>query len=103
MSGQASGSEILIHQHVDLVPGEVVLFAYPTREEILARRVVIPPDLERVLHIWGEIPHPIHLPFATIDAHSASGEINGIPGQRTYLRDTQATAQHEEELELCLA
>jgi phosphotransferase system IIA component len=51
MSGQTGGSEILIHQHIDLVAGEVVLCLRPTGEEIPAGRVVISPDLSCLCHI----------------------------------------------------
>ena len=55
MSGQTGCCEILIHQHVDLVSGEVLLGARPTGEEIPTGRAVLPPDLYGLFHIWREI------------------------------------------------
>ena len=94
MSGQTGCCEILIHQHVDLVSGEVLLGARPTGEEIPHGRAVLPPDLYGLFHIWREIHDAIALPFATIDAYRASAEINSVPGQCAYLGDAQPTAQH---------
>src|SRR5262249_10938571 len=74
MSAQTGGSEILIHQHIDVVRGGGVLGPRPTGKEIPAGPVVIPPDLYGLCHIWREVHDPIHLPFATGDAHRASAE-----------------------------
>ena len=45
MSGQTGGAEILLHEHIDVGAGEVVLCPRPTWKEIPAGRMVMPPDL----------------------------------------------------------
>jgi hypothetical protein len=97
MAGQAGGPEVVIHEPGDMRPEEVGSMPFRTGKEIRAGGGVGAPDLPRVLHIGGQIHDPIDLPFAPVDAHRPRIAINGVPGQRTDLRDAQPTAQHEEE------
>src|SRR5712691_4797987 len=97
MTRQASGREVLIHQSIDLGPEEVCPMTFRTGKEIQAGRVMRPPDLQGLLHIRGQIHDAIDLPFPAVDAYRARAQINGVTGQRTHLRDTQPTTQHEEE------
>src|SRR6266581_1630740 len=86
--------EILIHQHIDLRAEEVYPMTFRTWKEIEARGVMCPPNLERLLHIWGEVHNAIDLPFAAVDADRPCVEINGVPRQGTHFRDPEATAEH---------
>jgi hypothetical protein len=97
MACETRSREILIHQHVDLGAEEMCSMPFRTGEELHTWPGVGPPDLEGLLHIWGQGDNAIDLPFAVVDAHRARPQIDGIPGQGTYLRDAQSTAQHQEE------
>src|SRR2546422_5120708 len=87
MLGQSSGGEILIHQPVDLGPEEVWPMPFRAGKEIRAGRVVCAPALQGLLHIRGQIHDPIPLPFAPVNTDGTRVEINGVPRQRTDLRD----------------
>ncbi len=99
MARQTGGREVLIHQPVDVRPEEMRSMPFRTRKEIQTGRGVGAPDLKGLLHIRGQIHDAIDLPFPAVDAYRARAQINGVPGQCTHLRDTQPTAQHEEENE----
>ena len=62
MARQASGREVLMHQPIDLGPEEVCPMTFRTRKERQAGRVMRPPDLKGLLHIWRQIHDAIDLP-----------------------------------------
>src|SRR6266446_2660975 len=85
MARQAGSGEVLIHEPVDLGAKEMCPMAFRTGEEIETGRVVGAPYREGLLHIWGQIDHPIHLPFTLVDPDGACRAINRVPCQRTDL------------------
>jgi hypothetical protein len=59
-------------------------------------RLPPPPVAQRLRDISRIIDHPIHLPFAVVDADGLCPDIDGGPGERADLPDAQPTAQHEQ-------
>ena len=92
--GDACSSEILIHEPIDVRAKEVCPLRFRTGKQIGPWGLMRPPDLERLLHIRGQIDDAIHLAFAAVDPYGARVHINRVPGEGTHFGDPQATAQH---------
>src|SRR5437867_4284517 len=56
----------------------------------------IPPLAQDVGDIGRGVDHPIHLPFAVVDADGADMAVDGRPSEGTDFPDPETTAQHQE-------